>query len=314
MANHCLLSRATFPGGNGETVYTLSSHDMAEETWGFTDRPFQVESTQTTTAFFDTFDAKFGVNSEGGSPNAAFTFVHEQDHVFNGPLVAVMIDASYMTTDESTGEVTYTYELAQSEEQASVLGLDSFFEDGGDGVLFEDCSLFIDSSSSWCDAPYDKWTETQSVNWYLAPEYNYLTCQCQCGNCLSSNGKEDFARFHCWWATEPVKIAEGKEYAGSLAVSTTDDEKFAGNFYCLKKAGWLPGVYGDEYYSCNESGYVTINRAELYGSDMYDFGGCVNRDSQYLFIDRLREAGTTAEPTQCFGPRGVVQHKIEPPC
>mmetsp|Transcript_19398 Transcript_19398/g.40124 ORF Transcript_19398/g.40124 Transcript_19398/m.40124 type:complete len:299 (+) Transcript_19398:217-1113(+) len=164
MANHCILTRSKSMSSSGEEVvaYALSSRDMAEETWGFTDRPFQVEGTQPTKDFFDRFDATFGVDSTEGSPNAAFTFVHEEDHVFNGPLVAVMIDASYATTDETTGEVTYTYALTQSEEQGATLGLDSFFEDGDvDNVVFEDCSIFVDSSLM---------------------DISRLTCQCETGN------------------------------------------------------------------------------------------------------------------------------------
>eukprot|EP00522_Entomoneis_paludosa_P013016 CAMPEP_0172448340 /NCGR_PEP_ID=MMETSP1065-20121228/7374_1 /TAXON_ID=265537 /ORGANISM="Amphiprora paludosa, Strain CCMP125" /LENGTH=445 /DNA_ID=CAMNT_0013199803 /DNA_START=172 /DNA_END=1509 /DNA_ORIENTATION=- len=213
MANHCLLARSM--ASTGELKYTLSSHDMSEETWGFTDRPFQVESTFTTMEFFDTFDENFGVDSEGGSPNAAFTFVHEEDHVFNGPLVAVMIDASYVTTDEASREVTYMYALAQSLEQATTLNLDSFFEDGGDEVLFEDCSIFIDSADEG----------TNEI------DYSYLTCQCENRDRYEGPCDDAGARFHCWWHTEPVTY---QNWWGDtvLAIDTDDDHRFAGDFYC----------------------------------------------------------------------------------
>jgi hypothetical protein len=46
MANHCTLSRS-------DGSYTLSSLDVADTTWQFTDRPLQLEESMETTEFFD---------------------------------------------------------------------------------------------------------------------------------------------------------------------------------------------------------------------------------------------------------------------
>ena len=130
----------------------------------------------------------------GGAPNAAFTFVNSNDHSSSetgfgsaAPLVAVLIEASSFqyeqrekasSTDEgpvpspvsqggpsnsSETILVYEYKLTQSESQASVLSLESFFElndqsDVGtpddqnrpvvETTTFVDCTLFIDSGRS----------------------------------------------------------------------------------------------------------------------------------------------------------------------
>lgn len=140
MANSCTLSRSA--NADGTMVYTMSTSDMDDETYSFSDRPFQVESEIPTEEFFANF-TEFFIESK---PNAAFTFDLKDDDSdkFEGPIIAVQVDAIY---EDDSG--VYSYVLEQSASQASVVALQSFFEDGeGDAVMFEDCSIFIDDSST----------------------------------------------------------------------------------------------------------------------------------------------------------------------
>ncbi|KAL3935297.1 MAG: hypothetical protein SGARI_003037, partial [Bacillariaceae sp.] len=145
MANQCKLSRT---GLGNATQYYLSSQDMDDETYSFTDRPFQIEDTMTTVDFFDTFDQRFN-EASGGRPNAAMTFHHADDQQMEGPLIAIQVEAVF---NEENGE--FVYALQQSESQASIVALGQFFEEGNavlDGeVVFDDCSIFIDSDEGTC--------------------------------------------------------------------------------------------------------------------------------------------------------------------
>ena len=68
------------------------------------------------------------------------TFRHKDTDEFEGPLIAVYVDAAYK---KSSGK--FVYELSQSKDQEEVNALDEFFEDGDLVVEYESCSLFIDS-------------------------------------------------------------------------------------------------------------------------------------------------------------------------
>lgn len=151
MANQCKLSRR-----HGK--YLLTTSDMAEETWTFSDHPLRVQQTLSTDQFFKSFDTTFKEEETGGPgrPNAAFTFVHEDNNGFDGPLVAVMIKAAFTTSHNS--KTTYTYQLKQSDSQKETFSLDSLFdedeeeddEDDDDHSLdetFINCSIFIDSAN-----------------------------------------------------------------------------------------------------------------------------------------------------------------------
>ena len=94
-----------------------------------------------TSTFFQSFSTVFSKET-GGSPNAAFTFVHKDDAQFDGPLIAVIIEG--FNVEIADGVPRYTYKLGQSMEQDQQPSLDSFFY-GSDSVTFADCSLFIDS-------------------------------------------------------------------------------------------------------------------------------------------------------------------------
>ncbi|CAB9503459.1 expressed unknown protein [Seminavis robusta] len=138
MANSCTLHKL-------DGSYELRTDDMDDETYQFSDRPFRIEETYTTMEFFESFDDIFA----SSPPNAVFTFVHSETDEFEGPLVAVQVDAMYTSaTEDDDSKVTYTYVLEQSDSQADVVALEDFFEDGSDMITFEDCSIFIDSSSS----------------------------------------------------------------------------------------------------------------------------------------------------------------------
>ena len=70
------------------------------------------------------------------------TFRHKDTDEFEGPLIAVYVEAAYK---KSSGK--FVYELSQSKDEEEVNALDEFFEDG-DVVEYESCSLFIDSVNS----------------------------------------------------------------------------------------------------------------------------------------------------------------------
>jgi hypothetical protein len=159
VANHCTLSRS---GGK----YTLSTTDMDDDTYVFSDRPFRAETVVNTKDFFADFNNAF-TESTGGNPNAAVTLVHEDDNQFEGPLVSVFIDAAY-----SMDSGTYTYQVEQSEDQQAILSLESFFEGGEeDSIFYSDCSFFIDTVTSGYFYLYSNKNYGGSSVRYFTPTY-----------------------------------------------------------------------------------------------------------------------------------------------
>ena len=139
MARTCKLKRKA--DGDGETYYEWSSKDMDDDTYVFSDRPYQIAYTMTTESFVDDFDDTFSKES-GGKPNGAITFRHENTGRFEGPLISVLVEAARKS---NVGK--FVYELRQSRDQEEVNALDDFFKkkDGDDVVEYEMCTLFIDA-------------------------------------------------------------------------------------------------------------------------------------------------------------------------
>ena len=151
MAQTCKLKEKT--DGRGRTHYELSSKDMDDDTYSFTDRPYRIAGTIPTKQFVKDFGTTFSVES-GGRPNGVITFRHADTKSFEGPLISVFVEAARR---KDSGK--YVYELTQSEEQEEVNALQDFFreEEGGnndkDGVgvvEYEMCSIFIDAKNE-CD-------------------------------------------------------------------------------------------------------------------------------------------------------------------
>ena len=155
MAQTCKIKEKT--DGKGKVYYELSSKDMDDETYAFTDRPLRAAEAMSTRQFFKDFDATFSEET-GGRPNAAVTFRHRNTSNFEGPLISVFVEAAYR---KDSGK--YVYELTQSEEQEGVSALKDFFRKGDgkdDGIVeYEMCSLFIDSVVSTC----------YSLCWLMSP-------------------------------------------------------------------------------------------------------------------------------------------------
>ena len=153
MAQTCKLKQKT--DGRGRPHYELSSKDMDDDTYSFTDRPYRIAETIPTKQFIKDFGTTFSIES-GGRPNGVVTFRHADTKSFEGPLISVFVEAARR---KDSGK--YVYELTQSEEQEEVNALRDFFreEEGGnnddtDGVgvvEYEMCSIFIDSDSKKCD-------------------------------------------------------------------------------------------------------------------------------------------------------------------
>jgi len=148
MANHCTLERLV--STSNVTLYNLITSDMHDETWVFTDRPFRHEETMSSKDFLNNFNETFRTSL----PNAAVTFVSEKENIFEGPLVSVFLDGVYSESAvflNNTSTTTYTYVLEQSSDQREVIALDSFFSNDEDVMIYEDCSIFIDSASGSSD-------------------------------------------------------------------------------------------------------------------------------------------------------------------
>ena len=140
MGQTCKLKRKE--RSDGKSYYEWSSKDMDDETYVFSDRPYRIAYSMPTEEFFENFDDMFSKET-GGKPNGAMTLRHKDTHEFEGPLIAVYVDAAYK---KSSGK--FVYELSQSKDQEEVNALDEFFEDGDVVVEYESCSLFIDSPFS----------------------------------------------------------------------------------------------------------------------------------------------------------------------
>ena len=133
MADHCTLTR------KGKSKYLLSSFDIAETTWVFEDKPLRSEDEIPTEEFIESFDELFP-----SRPNAAVTFMHEDNSMFDGPLVTAIVDAA------ERKKYGVVYELLQSKSQAEAYSLEEFFEDYDEEVTYVDCSIFIDSGGVDC--------------------------------------------------------------------------------------------------------------------------------------------------------------------
>jgi hypothetical protein len=118
--------------------------------------PFQLAETIPTTTFLDEFDTMFQMTDDDtgvGRPNAAFTFILEDDdkeRVFKGPLIAVMIEAAHVVgLDHESVSVTKSssimveYELIQSDDQEIIMPLEMLVLES-EQVEFTSCSIFID--------------------------------------------------------------------------------------------------------------------------------------------------------------------------
>ena len=140
MGQSCKLKRKE--RGDGKRYYEWSSKDMDDETYVFSDRPYRIAYSMPTVEFFQNFDDTFSEET-GGRPNGAMTLRHKDTDEFEGPLIAVYVEAAYQKSSDK-----FVYELSQSKDQEELNALDEFFEDG-DVVEYESCSLFIDSF--WID-------------------------------------------------------------------------------------------------------------------------------------------------------------------
>ena len=144
MGQTCKLKRKE--RGDGTPYYEWSSKDMDDETYVFSDRPYRIAYSMQTEEFFENFDDTFSEET-GGRPNGAMTFRHKDTNEFEGPLIAVYVDAAYK---KSSGK--FVYELSQSKDEEEVNALDEFFDDG-DVVEYESCSSFIDTA--WNKMPQE---------------------------------------------------------------------------------------------------------------------------------------------------------------
>ena len=125
--------------------YVLKSKSFHPQTEVFSDRPFHMEYSTDTRGIFENFDRSF---DDGlGPPNAALTFVRDDES--QGVVVSVLVKAVIQHTDDPNGP-TYVYKLEQSDDQASTNPLDDIMG-GSDRVVFDHCSLFVDSD---CDSCY----------------------------------------------------------------------------------------------------------------------------------------------------------------
>ena len=144
MGQSCKLKRKE--RGDGTPFYEWSSKDLDDETYVFSDRAYRIAYSIPTEEFFENFDDAFSKET-GGRPNGAMTFRHKDTNEFEGPLIAVYVDAAYK---KSSGK--FVYELSQSKDEEEVNALDEFFDDG-DVVEYESCSLFIDTA--WNKMPQE---------------------------------------------------------------------------------------------------------------------------------------------------------------
>ena len=119
-------------------VYHLESSNFHKDTEWFTDRPFKLEKTQPTSEWFNNFNQLF--DDGNGMPNAALTFVDDDE---SKDVVVSVFAEGYTKEEEDEGVTTYGYKLDQSNEQESVMALESLMN-GQDSVTFDHCSMFIE--------------------------------------------------------------------------------------------------------------------------------------------------------------------------
>ena len=157
----------------GKYYYEWSSKDMDDETYVFSDRPYRIAYSMPTEEFFENFDDTFSEET-GGRPNGVMTLRHKDTNEFEGPLIAVYVEAVYK---KSSGK--FVYELSQSKDQKEVNALDEFFEDG-DVVEYESCSLFIDTIS---DGKIEDDCDYGCTELHWNSESNYKDCMNECMGC-----------------------------------------------------------------------------------------------------------------------------------
>ena len=226
MAKSCTLLReentndtgananADADANNKNYRYYFTSSEFSKDTWQFSDRPLQTETTIPTDYFMRGFDEVYFTEATGGAPNAAFTFINLDDDKFDGPLVSITIKSSRVDEDDViiancdidndgdqdfffTDCITYTYELEQSKDQAGIISLESFFgkdyQDDPDRVEYDDCSIFIDSVTTGTS------------------EFDAVKLEGPCCNCISFNNKMDCTKYGniCVECSTIVTEAEG---------------------------------------------------------------------------------------------------------
>ena len=134
MADMCTLYR------DEDGIYHLESSNFHKDTEWFTDRPMQLEKTEPTSDWFNSFNGQF--DDGKGMPNAALTIV--DDDASKDVVVSVFAEAYIKEGEEGDeGVTTYGYKLEQSTDQESVMALEALM-DGEDNVTFDHCSMFID--------------------------------------------------------------------------------------------------------------------------------------------------------------------------
>jgi len=139
---NCRLERErAFPSPSPlEWKYKLFLNKVSDTTV-FSERPTRVAKVLSTQIFVDNFDKLFLTSV----PNTAVTFASKDvdDENLTGPLIVLFKNPS--TVDDGI-----SYDLDQSFEQAKVLSLNSFFNEGSIEVdktmtvFLGSCSLFID--------------------------------------------------------------------------------------------------------------------------------------------------------------------------
>jgi len=134
-APSCQVQRST--NGNGKTSYKLLTDAISEVTYIFSDRPYRLEMTSSTSDFSDRWSEIFKTLN----PNTAVTFVSEDNNQMVEPIVVVFSEPDYQ------GNGQLAYDIDQSPNQDKVLSIESIFDGStSDSVSFESCSYFIDSS------------------------------------------------------------------------------------------------------------------------------------------------------------------------
>lgn len=133
MGDKCILQKSS----DGNII--LKSKHFLETTEAFSDRPFRYEMTIDTEEWFGGFTSFF--KDGPGMPNAALTFVKSDESV-KQVVVSVLVKGMVKHQDDPDGP-TFLYKMEQSEDQASELPLDDILQ-GGDKVVYDHCSIFID--------------------------------------------------------------------------------------------------------------------------------------------------------------------------
>jgi len=89
---------------------------MDDDTYVFSDRPYRIAYSILTLDFVKNFGGMFSKKT-GGRPNGAMTFRHKDTDAFEGPLIAVYVDAAY-----KLGQVRVRAEPEQGPERGPCSG------------------------------------------------------------------------------------------------------------------------------------------------------------------------------------------------